>query len=105
MLQVEFGEPPYSDVRLRDEFVLVGDVLLMPMRTFGVGSAGYAFPYDQYPVEHQFVTHGFQVREKWLLFSHYAGVRRVSKSCERSSNPHPYLPHPLLIFVHGHFAH
>jgi hypothetical protein len=48
-------------VRLRDEFVLVGDVLLMPMRTFGVGSAGYAFPYDQYPAEHQFVTHGFQV--------------------------------------------
>ena len=37
---VEFGTAPYSSDTLRDHFVLIGDVLLLPMRSLAVGSAG-----------------------------------------------------------------
>lgn len=54
------GEEPFTPENMRDNYIFVGDVLLMPMRAFSVGSAGYAMP-SQYPRSDQFVTHGFQV--------------------------------------------
>ncbi len=58
---VKLGEGPFTHEALRDNYMLVGDVLLMPMRAFAVGSGGYQMPY-QFPYTDQFVTHGFQVR-------------------------------------------
>eukprot|EP00730_Choanoeca_flexa_P006592 TRINITY_DN12182_c0_g2_i12.p1 TRINITY_DN12182_c0_g2~~TRINITY_DN12182_c0_g2_i12.p1 ORF type:complete len:657 (+),score=126.19 TRINITY_DN12182_c0_g2_i12:35-2005(+) len=56
---VTFGQDPFKSNMLRDEFVLVGDVLLLPLRSLAVGSAGYQPP-ATYDYEDQFVRHGFQ---------------------------------------------
>ncbi|EGD81794.1 hypothetical protein PTSG_02506 [Salpingoeca rosetta] len=56
---VAFGQGMFTDDRLRDNYVLIGDVLLMPMRSFAVGSAGY-FPPSSFEWSDQLVTHGFQ---------------------------------------------
>lgn len=72
--KVTFGEAPFSDERLRDEYILVGDVLLMPMRAFAVGSAGYTMP-SEYPWSDKFVTHGFQVRVASQKQSHTLRLR------------------------------
>ena len=37
---VEFGVDPFKSDMLRDEFVLIGDVLLLPLRSLSVNSAG-----------------------------------------------------------------
>jgi hypothetical protein len=37
---VEFGVEPFKSDMLRDEFVLIGDVLLLPLRSLAINSAG-----------------------------------------------------------------
>eukprot|EP00049_Salpingoeca_infusionum_P013134 m.245621 g.245621 ORF g.245621 m.245621 type:complete len:126 (-) comp15365_c1_seq56:310-687(-) len=56
---VELGSEGLSADELKTKYILVGDVLLLPMRSFSVGSGGYMIP-PQYSSEDQLVQHGFQ---------------------------------------------
>eukprot|EP00055_Hartaetosiga_balthica_P014939 m.85180 g.85180 ORF g.85180 m.85180 type:complete len:477 (-) comp8732_c0_seq2:321-1751(-) len=55
---VRFGLDLTSPSSLKNEHILVGDMLLLPVRAFGVGSAGYMFPSNR-DVKQQLVYHGF----------------------------------------------
>lgn len=55
---ITFGEGEYSAKVLKDEFVHIGSVLLLPMRSFAVGSAGYVVPNDK-SYDDIFIRHGF----------------------------------------------
>ena len=42
MYNMTLGEQPLINTRLENTFVQVGDVLLMPLRCFALGSGGYS---------------------------------------------------------------
>lgn len=56
---VTFGQEPFTHQYLSDNFVHIGDVLLLPMRSFAVGSAGYVPDGAHMKYEEQFIRHGF----------------------------------------------
>ena len=55
---VTFGTKPFTKTYLADNFVHIGDVLLLPLRSFSVGSGGYS-PKPGMATEDEFIRHGF----------------------------------------------